>query len=256
MTGEHMPLLWGNGRMLVGLMEYYNQYNDSNALYAARKLGDFYLSTYAACGTPETVKKLDGFGAKGIICFTQYIEGMVSLAIATGEKKYAAVCELVYPLLTQRGVQHAHGVITTWRGILMLHRHTGDPAYLEHVKSEFDDLINSTDYTIFGSVGEFFGGKGERDEGCATADFVRLSLELYRLTGEDKYLESGEYALYNSLYFNQYSTGDFGHQILVKNGSAVYDHDGIQTQPLLHDGAASNYLMASWCAVRCMDLWH
>lgn len=59
----------------------------------------------------------------------------------------------------------------------------------------------------------------DRDEGCSTADFLRLCLGLYRATGATKYLLTAENTLYNSLYFNQYFTGDFGHHNLHNRGS-------------------------------------
>ncbi len=57
--GEHMALLWGNGRLLVGLMQYYNQTENEEVLATGRKLGDFFLQTYAACATPEVREKLE-----------------------------------------------------------------------------------------------------------------------------------------------------------------------------------------------------
>ena len=45
-TGEHMALLWGNGRMLVGLLAYYDRFKDENVLNAAIKVGDFYLTVF------------------------------------------------------------------------------------------------------------------------------------------------------------------------------------------------------------------
>jgi len=243
-TGEHMALLWGNGRMLVGLLEYYNRFQDSNVLNAAIKLGDFYLTVYDACATPETIQKLEGFGAQGIICFTQYIEGMVRLAEITGRKNYLDVCMNVYPLLPERKKQHSHGFLTTLRGVLLMNEYTRDLKQLEYVIKQYDDLINSSDFTIYGSVAEYFGGKGMRDEGCASSDFVRLGLELFRITGDHKYLETAEFAMFNAFYFNQYKTGDFGHHILSSNLLA-YTHNPGKVK-INYNGAAPSYPMAAW----------
>ena len=38
---DDLALLWGNGRLLVGLVEYYQLRHDEAALAAARRLGDF-----------------------------------------------------------------------------------------------------------------------------------------------------------------------------------------------------------------------
>lgn len=216
---EHMAQIWGNGRLLVGLMEYYNNYKDPAVLKSAHRLGDFLLNTYQACADPTVIKRLDGLGATGIICLTQYIEGLVSLSKATNDPKYANVASKIYPVLPERGVQHSHGYLTTLRGVLYLYEYDHDIAQLNYVKKAYNDLVHSKDYNVFGSVNEYFGAKGERDEGCATADFVRLSLELYKISGESAYLDKGEFALLNAMYFNQYYTGDFGHHLINAAGS-------------------------------------
>ncbi len=217
--GEHMALLWGNGRLLVGLMQYYNQTRDQKVLAAGRQLGDFFLQTYAACATPAVRKKLKDFGAKGIICFTQYIEGLVMLAKHTGDDRYAEVAARAYQVLPPRGQQHTHGYLSTLRGVLDLYEYTQDAEHLRYARQAYNELVHSDDYTAFGAVHEYFGGKGDRDEGCSTADFMRLSFHLYRLTGEPEYLERGEFALYNAFYFNQYFTGDFGSHFISEEGA-------------------------------------
>lgn len=218
--GEHMALLWGNGRFLVGLMEYYKHFKDPKVLDAAKKLGDFFKQTYTACSKPEVVAKLEGFGAQGIICFTQYIEGLVMLSEETGDMTYTDFAKKTYPLIGERGAQHSHGYLTTLRGVLKLYEFTGNKTYLKFVRDAIDDLSQSDDITIYGSVKEFFGNIHDRDEGCSTADLLRLYLGLYSFTKASDYLLKAENVMYNSLYFNQYYTGDFGHHDLTAKGSA------------------------------------
>ena len=238
--GEHMALLWGNGRLLVGLMQYYNQTQDRKVLAAGRKLGDFFLQTYEACATPQVREKLRDFGAKGIICFTQYIEGLVMLSKHSGDDRYTQVAAQAYQVLPDRGQQHTHGYLSTLRGVLDLYEHTKDTKHLRYVRQAYDNLVQSDDYTAFGAVHEYFGGKGNRDEGCSTADFMRLSFQLYQLTGEPEYLERGEFALHNAFYFNQYFTGDFGSHFISK------------------EGAEPSALMASWwcCTMHGLRAMH
>ncbi len=245
-TGEHMALLWGNGRMLVGLMAYYQRTKDPEVLKAAEKLGNFYLGTYRYCSTPENIERLKNFGAMGIICFTQYIEGLAELYKVTGNKDYLDVCRKVYPLLPPRGDQHAHGYLTTLRGVLKLYEITKDSADLNFVLTRYNDLVNSNDLTIYGSVMEFFGNTGTRDEGCATADFVRLSIGLYDVTGENKFLRRAENAMYNALYFNQYETGDFGHHELLPDLTHKVSDPAPGNHIKALTGASSYYRMAAW----------
>lgn len=217
--GEHMALLWGNGRFLVGLMEYYRHFPEHEVLDAAVRLGNFFKNTYEACSKPEVADKLAGLGAKGIICFTQYIEGLVMLSEATGDRSFADAAAKTYHLIGERGIQHTHGYLTTLRGVLMLYDYSGDRTYLQFVKEAVDALLASDDMTIYDSVKEYFGNIHDRDEGCSTADFLRLCLGLYASTGEIAYLQTAEKTLYNSLYFNQYDTGDFGHHNLHDRGA-------------------------------------
>jgi DUF1680 family protein len=60
----------------------------------------------------------------------------------------------------------------------------------------------------------------KRDEGCSEADWLRLSLDLWRATGDAKYLEQVERTLFNEFRLNQFSSGDFGHHTLSAGGIA------------------------------------
>lgn len=219
--GEHMALLWGNGRLLVGLMTYYEQTGDLASLQAARRLGDFFITVSEQSRNKEIAVRLLGFGAKGIICFTQYIEGLAMLAGSTYSKKYIQAAEDAYTALPERGEVHTHGYLTTLRGVLMLHELTNDGRQLEYVKRTFDELLASEDYTRHGAVYEYFGGHGERDEGCSSADFVRLAFHLHRLTDDKRYLKVAQSALVNALFYNQYASGDFGHHFFTGGGMSA-----------------------------------
>ena len=210
---QHMALLWGNGRLLVGLTTYYQQHGDEQVLDAARRLGDFLLNTYEACSAPEVRQRLAGLGAFGFICFTQLNEGLVLLTRCTGNAEYAAFAAEIYPLLPPRGDQHSHGYLTTLRGVVMQYELTGEKKHLDFAVEKYRDLLQSSDFLVWGGVKEYFGEKPleNRDEGCSEADLLRLSLQLFAATDDSFYLEQAEICLFNALYFNQYDTGDFGH---------------------------------------------
>ncbi|MBC8151637.1 MAG: glycoside hydrolase family 127 protein [Bacteroidetes bacterium] len=212
-TDQHMALLWGNGRLLVGLTTYFQQHGNDAVLNSARRLGDFLLKTYEACSAPEVRQRLEGLGAFGFICFTQLNEGLVLLTRCTGNADYATFAAEIYPLLPPRGDQHSHGYLTTLRGVVMQYDLTGDQKHLDFAVTHYRDLLSSPDFLVWGGVKEYFGEKPleNRDEGCSEADFFRLSVQLFAATGDTFYLEQAETCLLNALYFNQYSTGDFGH---------------------------------------------
>ena len=233
---QHMALLWGNGRLLVGLMEYYERRHDPAVLASARRLADFLVAVRQQCADPGVAKRVEGQGAFGFICFTQLIEGLVLTANATGDRRYLETSAEIAPLLPPRGIQHSHGYLSTLRGVMLLHDATKDARWLDFVRSRFDDLVRSRDYTIYGAVLEYFGWESEgvtdaerkpllaasgdhpRDEGCSSADFVRLSLQLWHATSEPRYLDLAERAIENSLYPNQWDTGDFGSRVTFERG--------------------------------------
>ncbi|RPJ55024.1 MAG: hypothetical protein EHM23_27495, partial [Acidobacteria bacterium] len=239
---RHMALLWGNGRLLVGLLEYYEQSRDQKVLDVASRLGRFLLGVRRECSDPAVLKKLEGQGASGYICFTQLIESLVLLKRATGDKALLEAASSIIPLLQPRGIQHAHGYLSTLRGIMMLYDETGDAKQLAFVEDAFARLVESPDYTEFGSVLEYFGlrsagqgasdrstivqnsGKDPRDEGCGHADFLRLGLQLWRQTGKLQYLERAESCLWNGFYFNQFPSGDFGHHVCTEPGVKPNDN--------------------------------
>jgi len=237
---EHMALLWGNGRLLVGLMAYWQVARDAAVLAGARRLAGFLLAVREAAKAPEVMARVEGQGAFGFICFTQLAEGLAMLTQATGNGSYAAAGREIVPLLQPRGVQHSHGYLSTLRGALLLHEATSDPAMLALVERLYGELVRSSDYTIDGGVMEYFGwgdpangaslsaakaasGTFPRNEGCGLSDFVRLSLQLHRATGEAEYLERAERCLLNGFAHNQFANGDFG--------SRVFFDQGIQPSP-------------------------
>ena len=239
---KHMALLWGNGRLLIGLLACHKRLADPGILEAARQLGDFILAVEKQCEEPQVRKRVEGQGASGFICFTQQIEGLVALGRVTGEKKFLDAASAIAPLLGPRGIQHAHGYLATLRGMTDLAVAARDAETLQKVETAYNDLVHSPDFTVFGSVLEYFGwkdpaysagdlknlmdasGEAPRDEGCGHADFLRLSLALWRATGKMDYLERAESCLENGLLPNQFDTGDFGSRVTFSRGIRPADN--------------------------------
>ncbi len=233
----HMALLWGNGRLLVGLLQYHAASKDPQALAAARRLADFLVGIREQAADPAVAKRVEGQGAFGIICFTQLVEPLVALSALTGDGRYLEAARAIAPSLGPRGIQHAHGYVTTLRGMLDLARATKDPGDLARVERLYADLVASPDLCWMGGVLEYFGwedpsvtteqrkallgasGDSPRDEGCGIADMLRLSLALHRATGKPEYVDRAERCLLNHLYFNQFTTGDFGSRSFWRGGT-------------------------------------
>jgi DUF1680 family protein len=228
LTGNHMALLWGNGRLLTGLMDYYVVSKNPDVLQSAVKLGKFLTDVAQSCTRPEVIEKFKTMGAMGFICFTQITDGLVKLYQHTGDENYVSLAGSIYHLLPEFGNQHSHGYLNTVLGVVGLYNATRDKKHLDFAEQVYEQVVTSSNYLITGGVPEFFGEEGFadgfRDEGCSEADFVMLSLELWKATGDMNYLDKTEYCLMNELMYNQYCSGDFGSHPIEKDFGFTVSH--------------------------------
>lgn len=218
-TPKHMAILWGNGRLLVGLVEAHRLTGRADVLDSARRLGQFFLAVAPRLNDDQVQTAYSGTQvAVGYICWTQIIEGLVVLHEATRDGRFLDLGRAIAARTARHPSQHSHGYLTTLRGILLLHEATGDRRLLDQVEREWEGLIASGNVMVHGAVPEAFKPIANRDEGCSEADWLRLNLGLWRLTRKPRYLEQAELTLFNEFSFNQFRTGDFGHRVLTADG--------------------------------------
>ncbi len=214
-----MALLWGNGRLLVGLLEYYQLRRSQKALDASRRIGDFLLRI-APLMLSQQMR--DAFGAQhfasSYICWTQQTEGLANLYAVTRDERYRRLAEEIAAVIERRPGDHVHGYLTSLRGVMDLYQETGDARLLQQCERAWTEITQSKDLLITGGVPEGWSPNNHRTEGCGEADWVRLNLALWRATADPKYLAMGERAIFNELAFNQYATGDFGHRVYTDTG--------------------------------------
>jgi DUF1680 family protein len=207
-----LALLWGNGRLLIGLMEYYALKPDPAVLASAKKLGDFLLRIAPQFNSQQMA---DEFGAahfaSSYICWTQQTEGLAALYAATKDVRYRDLCAAISERMQRRPADHVHGYLCSLRGTVDLYTATGDKAHLQRVETAWTDIMQSGDVLLTGGVPEAWTPKKQRTEGCAECDWLRLNLSLWQTTGDNKYLDLAEHILFNEFAMNQFSTGDFGH---------------------------------------------
>lgn len=218
-TDADMALLWGNGRLLVGLLEY-NRYHPSKpVLDASRRIGDFLLRV-----SPLMLSKQirDAFGAQhfasSYICWTQQTEGLALLYNATKDERYRELAGSISRVIERRPSDHVHGYLTSLRGVMELNSSTHNSKLLNQCESAWQEITASRDLLITGGVPEGWSPNNHRTEGCGEADWVRLNLQLWKATADSKYLASAERAIFNELAFNQFATGDFGHRVYTETG--------------------------------------
>jgi DUF1680 family protein len=218
-SDDDLALLWGNGRLLVGLNEYYALTQDQDVLRAARKLGDF-LVGIAPIFNSRQMEQAFGSAhfATSYICWTQQTEGLAGLYALTRDDRYRDVCAAITQRISRRPGDHVHGFLCSVRGALELYKQTGDKDLLQTVQRHWRDVMNSGDILVTGGVPEAWSPKRLRTEGCAECDWLRLNLELHGITGQDEYLRVAEDVLFNEFSMNQFKTGDFGHAVLGDRG--------------------------------------
>lgn len=136
-----LALLWGNGRLLVGLMEYYALSSDADVLQAAKRLGDFMLKIAPRFNSQAMA---DAFSAdhyaSSYICWTQQTEGLAALYAVTHDDRYRDLCAAIARRIQRRPGDHVHGYLSSLRGMLDLYRLTRDPLYLNQVVAAWKDI--------------------------------------------------------------------------------------------------------------------
>jgi DUF1680 family protein len=218
-TDQDLELLWGNGRLLVGLLEYYRLKPTPEVLSACRRLGDW-LVRIGPLMLSEEIRA--AFGAQhfasSYICWMQQTEGLANLYAVTKDERYRKLAEQIAAVIERRPGDHVHGYLTSLRGVMDLYRATGDARFLAQCETAWEDVAGSKDALITGGVPEGWSPNNHRTEGCGEADWVRLNLALWKATGKQEYLERSERAVFNELAFNQFATGDFGHRLYTNTG--------------------------------------
>ena len=233
LSGTMMPALWGNARLLCGLVEASRAFPDDAALLAmARRLGDFYVGLIPRFADPARMSEYTGGGtyASGYVtCYFPAMEGLVKLHMLTGERKYldaAGTMAAFYKQFDRLPIDHAHGMLCNQVSLVLLYEATSEASYLERVEKRWGDLVTGGYVNPAGGILEKCRVKFARDEGCAIADWLRLSLALGRVTGKARYWAMAERTLHNHFLQNQTAKGGFGHRDALCDQEGVYGFKG------------------------------
>ena len=182
-TDDDLALLWGNGRLLVGLIEYYRLNAQPGArpevLASAVRLGDFLVRIAPLMLSPEIRQ---AFGAQhfasSYICWTQQTEGLANLYEVTKDERYRKLTGQIIDVTERLPGDHVHGYLCSLRGAMDLYRITGDRTILAKCEAAWTDISASKDALIDGGVPEGWTPNNSRTEGCGEADWLRLNLAL------------------------------------------------------------------------------
>lgn len=225
-----MPILWGNGRLMLGLFAAYERFGNEKAYEAAKKMADFYVNIVVKrfcdpARMEEYEQKAKGYAAAYVTCVFHGIEGLVRAFRLTGEKKYldcAVTMADFHEHFDTLPVGHSHGSISAHEALVMLYEETGDKKYLDRVVQRWHEAVSKGFVNPSGGVCENYIVKGHSDEGCSEADWLRICLMIWRNTGETKYLDFAERMLYNEYQMNQWHTGGFGHRHMIADDKGCF----------------------------------
>jgi hypothetical protein len=236
-----MPALWGNARMLCGLIEACRAFPDNKEiLETAKKLGDFYVGIVPRFTDPARMTEYisgTSYASGYVTCWFPAMEGLVKLSNLTGDKKYLDAAKAIaefYKSIDRIPLDHSHGMLCCQVSLLLLFEATKDASYLARVEKRWDELVQGGYINPAGGILEKCQLVDERDEGCAGADWLRLNLELGRVTQKSRYWDMAERHLNNQYLLNQAANGGFGHH------NTLCDKDGVR-------GFSGNVLEATWC---------
>ena len=113
-------------------------------------------------------------------------------------------------------------------GLLEYSRLTGDARALETVRKIYDNLLR-TELNVLGDVGyvdQFYGAATQPNastEVCDTIHWIRLSLDLYLMTGDVRYCDAIELAYFNAFLAGVYRDGTWG--AFAVRGTACHETD-------------------------------
>ncbi len=216
-----MANIYGAGRLLVGLIDYYDTTGDSRVLASARRLGDYILNVFPYYSNPRLIETLHGRSHQPYVYFLQNNEGLVRLGRASGENKYLEAARRLGELMRPVDCQHAHAFLSTLRGMMDYFFLTGNTEILHRVQ-EFYAQVLSSENALWPCEGipESFNRR-DNDEGCTEGDWMRLNLQLWQATGDAVYVDRAERALFNEVYFTQFDNGDFGYNRITPSGFVV-----------------------------------
>ena len=211
-----IPMLWGNARLLVGLIAAANEYHRPDLLESARRLGDFYVATTNVfCSSArKTEMYATGNGGDGYTCcYFPAIESLALLYGATHQERYLQQAERMaewFKGFDALPIDHSHGNLCAWRGILDLYDITGKRAYLERALAKWEQAVQNGFVWSLGGVGEHWYRFHVGDEGCSESDWLRFNLQLWRFTGQTRFLDMAERLLLNQYVANQCPNGGYG----------------------------------------------
>ena len=221
--------VWDHKYVMLGLLQFYSITGYKPALKAAGKIGDLMCETF---GYGEGQLDLMANGPHQGMASGSILEPMVYLYKYTGKEKYLDFSRYISTAFEQEngprivseltngsgtvlkvGTAKGYEMMSCLIGLIQLYKVTGEGKLLQAAINAWDDIAGNrlyitgtaTESEHFQETGQLNAGKEDSmGEGCVTAHWMYLSKELFKLTGEQKYLDEIDKSLYNHLLAAQH----------------------------------------------------
>ncbi len=216
--------VWSHKYCIIGLLKYYKISGFKPALEASEKAANLLCKTF---GYSKGQLDIINAGSHVGMAATSVLEPMVDLYTFTGNKKYLDFC---YYLIKAYDQDNGPKIITTLDatggrtdktanakayemlsnlvGIIKLYKVTGDRVFFKPVQLAWNDIVKNRLY-ITGTASSFEHFQDDNNlpatendnmgEGCVTTTWIQLTYQMLTITGEIKYVDELERAVYNHL---------------------------------------------------------
>ena len=201
----------GSGRLFAGLVRYYELTGSARALEAAEGVAARLWSR-----RDDWRNHLKASSSRAIECWVG--EPFARLYGFTKDPRWLEFCGMIRESMGNCEVNcHSHGYMSTLRGLQNAALVTGDLSWNAKPEENRRIIAEKRFEMPDGSISENFP-RSTRNEGCSIADWLMVNLNAGLILGENAAYEKAERILWNALYFNQWTTGCFGHRSLTPSG--------------------------------------
>lgn len=247
--------IWGRKYVMLGLLAYYEQTKDAEALEAAMKVAD-HLIKEAGPESGVNIAATGWIGWKGLPS-SSALEPIALLYQITGEKRYLDFGEHIIkmwespnayspaglhlieqaldgtPMWEMGGAPKAYEMTSCFEGLCEMYRITGNKLYLNACEHYINSVIRDELMIVgSGSLAEVWcSGKARQSdpmylgmETCVTATWMKFLYQMLRLTGNSRYADQLEISLYNALLAAMTPRGNWWSYYTSLMGDRVPSH--------------------------------
>ncbi len=260
--------IWGRKYTMWALIEIYRATGDKKCLAAAEKMADHLVAQLKRLDVT-----IDKTGAWKGISSMSILRPLIELHLEVPKPEYKALADyivkvtdvgegekpevnLIYDALSDRSVESwfhtpmwlakAYEIQSFFEGVAAYHRLTGNAralaateAFWGHLsREELNPMRSASYFDHFVHAKRRVNGMTEL---CDVTHWIRLNRELWKLTGETKYLDCIEEAFYNAFLAGVSPDGAWGAHIIRSHGTRHLSAPA-QTGMKLHQCCPDNML--------------